>query len=168
MKKSATFSDDRKYRYTLWREWNSILGVTTERKICTFIGLNPSTADETEDDPTIRRCIQFAKDFGCNALCMLNLFAFRATDPKVMLAEPDPVGFALNDWYIRNVTSYSNIVVAAWGTNGGHLDRDKQVVALVPNLQCLRVTKDGHPAHPLYLPKDLRPIPFPKGDPNAN
>jgi len=82
----ATFSTDRVYRYALWRVWDAALPSFV------VIGLNPSTADETENDPTIRRCIGFAKREGCGGLVMLNLFAVRATDPRVMMAHPEPIG----------------------------------------------------------------------------
>ncbi len=87
IEQSAVFSPSRKYRYVLRREWGD-----TERKMAVFIGLNPSTADETTDDPTIRRCMGYARDWGCSGLYMLNLFAVRATDPKDMLADLNPVG----------------------------------------------------------------------------
>ena len=80
--KTATFSECRKYRYTLWRRWDGLFA----SGYAMFIGLNPSTADETNDDPTIRRCIGYARDWGYGGLCMTNLFAFRATLPKNMKA----------------------------------------------------------------------------------
>lgn len=85
MKKSAILSDDRKYRYSLSRVWDE-----SKNKVM-FIGLNPSTADETEDDPTIRRCINFAKSWGYVGLEMTNLFAFRATAPKDMKNTKEPI-----------------------------------------------------------------------------
>jgi hypothetical protein len=151
MEKSATLSNDRKYRYTLWRSWEY------EKGYIIFIGLNPSTADETEDDPTIRRCIGFTKAWGYGSLCMINLFAFRATNPVDMLTESDPVG-PENDTYLFDVCKQSRLIIAAWGTNGGYLRRDKEVIQLIPNLYYLRLTKQGFPSHPLYLPKDLKPI----------
>jgi hypothetical protein len=127
-------------------------------KLAAFIGLNPSTADETNDDPTIRRCIGYAKAWGCDGLLMLNLFAFRATDPKMMQAADDPVG-PENDAALRQASG-AEIVIAAWGVGGTFKGRDKVVRELVPALQYLRLTKDGHPAHPLYLPKNLTPQPW--------
>jgi hypothetical protein len=82
-----------------------------------FIGLNPSTADETIDDPTIRRCVIFAKDWGYGALCMTNLFAFRATDPAIMKAHPEPVGES-NDGTLEELALSTVVVVAAWGVGG--------------------------------------------------
>lgn len=124
-----------------------------------FVGLNPSTADEVEDDPTIRRCIQYAKDWGYGALCMTNIFAFRHTDPVVMKAQGDPVG-PENDTALLHLAKDPGVVVAAWGNHGSHLGRGKHVTEMLANLTCLRRTKKGHPGHPLYLPKFLTPIPY--------
>lgn len=151
---SAVFSDDRRYRYELWRRW-------APGAYAMFIGLNPSTADETTDDPTIRRCIGFAKSWGFSALCMTNLFAFRATDPKLMKVEPFPIGGVDNDLALVSLAEAAGIVIAAWGVDGNHRERDAVVRSLIPNLQCLGTTKGGHPRHPLYLKKDVTPIPFP-------
>lgn len=155
MERSAVLSQDRRYRYQLFRVWDRQLPVAT------FIGLNPSTADETTDDPTIRRCIGYARAWGCGSLEMLNLFALRATDPFEMLRHPDPVGLR-NDFYLKQATIGTRVVVAAWGTMGGHLGRDQVVRGLIGDgLHCLRLTKAGHPWHPLYLPKGLTPVPWP-------
>lgn len=143
----AVFSPCRRYRYLLWRVWRP------GDKLVAFIGLNPSTADETANDPTVRRCIGFAERWGYGGLVMLNLFAFRATDPKVMKAEPEPVG-PENDQAIWNAAMAVDQVIAAWGTHGEHQGRDKRVRGQLQNLYCLGTTKDGHPRHPLYLPND--------------
>ncbi len=111
MERSAKFSNDRKYRYELWRRWKP------GGEYAAFICLNPSTADETADDPTVRRCIDYSQRWGYHAFCMLNLFAFRATDPRVMKAAIAPVG-AFNDEAIRRVADGAGIVVAAWETMG--------------------------------------------------
>jgi len=124
-----------------------------------FIGLNPSTADETTDDPTIRRCVGFARAWGYDALCMVNLFAYRATNPADMEKDVEPIG-TYNDYTLKKLASGAGIVIAAWGAHGTHLGRDAQVRALLPTLHYLRLTKDGHPGHPLYLPSNLRPIPW--------
>lgn len=145
--KSATLSPCRKYRYSLFRWWDK------SKPYVLFIGLNPSTADETEDDPTIRRCIGFAKKFGFGGICMANLFAFRATDPAVMKMEVDPVG-PDNDEWLKKLASEANQVVASWGINGTHLDRNHEVKGLIPSMMCLGETMEGHPKHPLYLPKE--------------
>ena len=149
----ATFSPCRTFRYTLWRSWPSGSGYAC------FIGLNPSTADETEDDPTIRRCIAYAKAWGYAGLVMLNAFGYRATYPRDMLAAHDPVG-PDNDEHIRLLTRDAAVVIAAWGNHGEHLERFRAIGTLVPKLSCLKVTKPGHPSHPLYLKADLRPMPY--------
>lgn len=147
----AHFSSCRQYRYSLWRQWGSSLDYVM------FIGLNPSTADETRDDPTVRRCIAFAKAWGFSNMCMTNLSAIRATDPRVMLAHLDPVG-PENDQLLIAMARVAGIVVAAWGVHGTHRGRGAQVRAMIPGLHVLRLTKEGHPAHPLYLPKTLKPV----------
>lgn len=163
MWKHADLSEDRKYRYVLARIWEQ------ELHYACFICLNPSTADETEDDPTIRRCVNYAKEWGYGGMVMCNLFAFRATDPKDLKAADAPVGEIvekfgeLNDLNILDYASSAGVVVAAWGTHGSWQARDIAVAGLLKGevrLNCLKTTKDGHPSHPLYLPKDLEPIPF--------
>lgn len=124
-----------------------------------FVGLNPSTADETNDDPTIRRCIAFAKSWGHEALCMTNLYAFRATDPNDMFAAKEPIG-AQNDSFLRDMASRAGIVIAAWGVHGAHRGRGTAVQKMLSPLHVLKLTKDGHPSHPLYLKKDLQPFPW--------
>jgi len=149
---SAELDDDLIYRYALWRVWDD------DRPYVQFIGLNPSTADAVEDDPTIRKCYGFASRWGYGGFCMTNLFAFRATKPAVMKRAVDPVG-PENDQWLNAVASFADIQVAAWGLHGRHRGRDKIVLAMFPNLQCIHVTKDGHPGHPLMLGYDsvLRP-----------
>jgi len=122
-----------------------------------FIGLNPSTADETLDDPTVRRCIGFADDWGYDALCMTNIFAFRATDPKVMKAAKDPVGPGNNE-ALLNLAASSGIIIAAWGVHGDHMARGELVECMLNNLMCLGKTKHGFPKHPLYLKRTTTPI----------
>ena len=150
MERGADISPCGRYRYTLWRKWGA--GGT-----CNFIGLNPSTADATLDDPTIRRCIGFARAWGYGGLMMTNLFAWRATDPRNMLAADDPVG-PDNDQTLRATWLNAAITVAAWGAHGTHQGRGAHVRAMLPALHYLRLTKDGHPGHPLYLPASLRPV----------
>jgi hypothetical protein len=156
----CAFSEDRRYRYVLWRCWAAV-----ERpRYLMVIGLNPSTADETQDDPTIRRCVGFAKDWGFDALCMTNLFAFRATDPAVMKAEPEPEGPDNGEW-LAKLGKGAGLVLAAWGVHGAHRRKDEIAEALfwsmgVP-LHALGTTKDGHPRHPLYMPKAAQPTPHP-------
>jgi len=161
MTKQTIFSPCRTYRYALWREWIGGEGYAM------FVGLNPSTADETQDDPTIRRCIAFAKDWGYAALCMTNLFAFRATEPAKMKAAADPIG-PENDFHLMRLAKDAGVIVAAWGAHGTYRGRATEMMAMLRSLQapgtegkrlhCLRLTKDGHPGHPLYLPKTLTPV----------
>ena len=121
MKTDAKLSECRQYRYALWRTWDD------SKPYAMFVGLNPSTADETDDDPTIRRCIVFAKDWGYGGLCMANLFAYRATDPSNMFSAQDPIG-PQNDVWLERLAKDAGIVVAAWGNHGGHLGRSKIVL----------------------------------------
>ena len=146
---TAIFSEDRKYRYALRRSWEE------QQPFCLFIGLNPSTADETNDDPTIRRCIGFAKDWGYGGLYMANLFAFRATKPKDMKLEYDSIGIENNEWLLR-LSERVVRTIAVWGIGGGYKNRDKEVVKLIPNMFCLGTTKHGFPKHPLYLNKNTK------------
>jgi len=152
---ATAFSPCRKYRYLLWRHW----GEDWASNYAMFVGLNPSTADEVQDDPTIRRCIKFSKDWGYSGLCMANIFAYRATDPKDMLKIEDPVGVE-NDGYLMEYAANAGVVIAAWGNHGSHKGRHLEVKAMIPGLHCLRVTKAGMPNHPLYLPQSLTPIAF--------
>lgn len=148
----AVFSKDEQYRYKLIREWDVSLPSVA------FIGLNPSTADESVDDPTIRRCVGFAKAWGYGRLVMLNLFAYRATDPtELRRLDIEPVG-ALNDVFLRALPLHSELIVAAWGAQGTYLGRDVVVRQRLPNLHYLRLTQGGQPSHPLYLPGDLTPV----------
>ena len=153
MKTDAKLSECRKYRYALWRTWDET------KPYAMFIGLNPSTADEIEDDPTIRRCINFAKYWGYGGLCMANLFAYRTNDPSEMMAATDPVGADNDEWLIK-LTKEAGAVVAVWGNKGSFLGRSKKVMKLVPNLHYLKINKSGEPAHPLYLRSDLKPMPM--------
>ena len=151
MIKDTIFSPCREYRYTLYREWSP------GDRIVQFIGLNPSTADEINNDPTVTRCINYAKRWGYDAMYMTNIFAYRATDPRVMKAHPEPVG-SENDHYLSLVAREVDIVIAAWGTHGAYLNRGDQVKQLIRDLHCLKITNGGHPSHPLYLPARLVPI----------
>jgi len=154
---TAWFSEDQAYRYLLTR-W---LG--DEPKVMTWIMLNPSTADAFTDDPTIRRCIRFARREGCGTIRVVNLFAYRATDPRELSAPGrDPVG-PDNDRFLDEHTQAS-LVVAAWGAGGTLNGRAREVggrlAAAGTRLNCLGVTKDGHPRHPLYVRSDAPLIPW--------
>lgn len=153
---SAIFSPCRTWRYTLERIW-----WPQDQHWVAFIGLNPSTADEVQDDPTVRRCIGFAKSWGFGRMLMLNIFAYRATLPRDLRAAQDPVG-PMNDTWLIGSTKRASLVVAAWGTHGVYQNRHQNILKIFQNagttLHCLRVTKDGLPGHPLYLPRNLAPI----------
>lgn len=138
-------------------------------KRCVFVMLNPSTADGNEDDPTIRRCVNFAKQWGFDRLEVVNLFAYRATDPKQMLAvspDIDPVGFE-NQAAVREALDHAGLIVCAWGAHGGHLGQDETMLGWIEAdnwcdapVVALGLTKDGHPRHPLYLRADAPRAPF--------
>lgn len=156
IKSTAEFSPCRTWRYSLTRCWDETLPTIA------FICLNPSTADETVNDPTVRRCIDYAQRWGFGRFVMLNLFAFRATDPGDMMAAVDPVG-PENDWHIRMNFERVSAVVLAWGNDGAFRGRSRHVMKLLagartrhtPRLECLTITGLGEPGHPLYLRKDL-------------
>lgn len=154
--KGAAFSDDRRYRYSLWRWWGGGNG-----QKCCFIMLNPSTADENVLDPTVTRCVGFARDWGFSGLVIANIFAFRATNPKELYRTIAPVG-PENDGAILAAALQSGCVVCAWGTHGEHMHRAATVKNLLAAYEpvCLGVTKDGHPKHPLYLRRDTQRRPF--------
>lgn len=144
----AVLSNCGEYRYRLSRTWD------VEKPTVAFLMLNPSTADASEDDPTIRRCLGFAKDWGYGSLVVANLFALRTPDPSNLRDHPDPVG-PENDEYLRDVCEQAEKVVAAWGANGSFNDRALEVTqTLESDLFALDTTKDGHPVHPLFQPAD--------------
>jgi hypothetical protein len=160
--KTADISPDGVYRYTLNRIWGSGRGVLP------WIMLNPSTADHEVDDPTIRRCIGFARSLGYAGITVTNLYAFRATDPRALLGATDPVG-PRNDTILRRTMVAAAgdglPVIAAWGVNA----RPERVAELLTwpgadRLHCLGVTRDGYPRHPLYLSKDAALSPWPITD----
>lgn len=149
----AKLSACRTYRYALWRIWDQT------QPYAMIIGLNPSTADEIHDDPTLTRCISFAKAWGFGGVCMANLFAFRATAPSKMKASIDPIG-SDNDAWLAKLSQEAGIVVAAWGNDGSYLGRSTAVKASLAQLHCLKLNKSGEPAHPLYLKSSLKPVPM--------
>lgn len=153
MEKKAIISKDKIYRYKLSRTWDST------KPTILFIGLNPSIADENVDDPTITRCINFAKDWGYGTLLMANLFAFRSTYPKDIYLIDDPIGKD-NDHYLLECVTQSDLIVACWGNNGTYMNREKVITELVPNLYCLQKNKNGTPHHPLRPPRNIHPLPF--------
>src|SRR4051794_33028496 len=152
LEQNAVISICGRYRYLLTRQVGP--GLCT----ATFIMLNPSTADATNNDPTIRRCIGFARQWGCGQLVVLNLFAMRATDPADMKLADDPVGPENKDWFDRTLRDQDDgPVVCAWGVHGEHRGQDLTVLGWLKSYGirplALGVTRDGHPKHPLYLPK---------------
>lgn len=153
MYRSAEFSPCKLYRYTLTRIWDD------SKPACAFLLLNPSTADEIQDDPTIRRCIGFAKSWGFGALVILNLFAWRSTNPDVLGMIDDPVGVDNMAW-ILYATKDVPLILCGWGTKAVR-NQDKEVLALLRahgrKLSALQVNQDGTPSHPLYLRSDLVP-----------
>lgn len=124
-----------------------------------FLMLNPSTADESKNDPTVERCERWARSWGYGGLLVCNLFAFRATDPIDMKAARDPVG-PDNDAAILECADRAGKVICGWGNHGGHLGRSSAVRKALAwkELHCLRITQAGEPQHPLYLPNDIKPI----------
>ncbi len=159
---TATFSDDRVYRYDLVRQW----GPGTQH---VWVMLNPSTADETMDDPTIRRCINFSKSWGAGRLVVVNLYAMRATRPAKLLDVDDPEG-SENAWYVRqHITAHqTTMVIAAWGTyvdkltpkTLGRLAIESMARVAHKPVRCLGRTQSGAPRHPLYVRGDTEPEPF--------
>ena len=151
LRNTAHLSRCRRYRYALWRTWDAQLPTVL------FIGLNPSTADEKADDPTLIRCMRFARDWGYGGVCMANLFAYRATDPAAMKRAANPVGLANNRW-LQRLAGEAGLVVAAWGNDGDYLNRAARVRALLGPLHCLARNRSGQPAHPLYQRADTTPV----------
>lgn len=152
---AAVISTCKRYRYRLSRHWDAAL------PLCAFVMLNPSTADGTRDDPTIRRCVGFARAWGCGGLVVVNLFAFRSPRPSDLAIVPDPVG-PENDTHVLDVCQDAAIVVAAWGAEPVARDRAEHVVQLLAGvrLECLGKTKGGFPRHPLYVPTTAERIAF--------
>ncbi|MGO8269215.1 DUF1643 domain-containing protein [Rhizobium ruizarguesonis] len=152
---SADFSTCGAYRYRLERRWDA------DRAKVAFIMLNPSTADASEDDPTIRRCIRFAKDWGFSGLIVGNLFALRSTDPQALYSHPDPIG-ADNDKHLGAIARSAETIICAWGTHGALHDRGREVAEMLNdfNLAALKLTAKGHPGHPLYVAAETQPKAF--------
>jgi len=143
-----------KYRYTLARSW------AEQGPIVLFVGLNPSTADDIQDDPTLRRCMGFAQRWGYGGLRLVNLYAARATDPNLLATMSDPVG-PDNDEAIVDSAAGSQLIVAAWGNQGHASPRAPEVLALLDReVHCLEVTARGAPKHPLYARAALDPAQY--------
>jgi hypothetical protein len=156
--RSAELSDCGRYRYWLRRHWRH---GGNGKTVC-FLMLNPSTADALADDPTVRRCMAFCRAWGYSVLSVRNLFALRATDPRELLAAPDPVGPDGDAELAAAATA--DLVVCAWGAKVP-FGRDRQALELLAgrDLHCLGLTAAGHPRHPLYCKSDLTPQPYRPG-----
>lgn len=145
-----------RYRYTLRRSW------AADGPVGTFVMLNPSTADGTLDDPTIRRCVGFARTLGCASLLVVNLYAYRATDPRELRRVVDPVGPANDDAIAAAAVAAGECdgpLIVAWGGHA-HLDRVSDVMRLPGMGRAAALTKAGQPRHPLYLHRESRPSPW--------
>lgn len=158
MQGSAVFSPCERYRYSLLREWDD----TKPRVV--FIMLNPSTADAERNDPTVAKCIRYAKGWGYGCLEVLNLFAYRSTDPKELYKVENPEGLPENNERIIAAMESEALIVCAWGKHGNLNDRGLRVKIMALQrsryLHCLALNEDGTPSHPLYLLKTLEPIRF--------
>ena len=161
MRKGARISKCGNYRYKLWRIWDK------DKPKVMFLMLNPSTADGTNDDPTIRRCIGYAKSWGYGGLVVCNLFAYRSTHPETLLYCEETLG--INPIGDRNITtifrqaSKVDKIICAWGNEKivNKLIDDRlrsSLIILKDRLYILELSKYGVPKHPLYLKKDLKPI----------
>jgi hypothetical protein len=150
----ALFSRCRRWRYLLWRCWDEA------KPVANFLMLNPSTADEFQLDPSCTRARNYAEHWGYGAVVITNIFGWRATDPGEMKAVKDPVGRG-NDAAILKAARDAKLVVCAWGNHGLHLERSRHVTGLLREanvpLNFLRMNGQGEPAHPLYLPGNLKP-----------
>lgn len=155
---TAIYSDDERYRYVLTRTWDA-----TGPRV-SFVMLNPSTATETQNDPTVERCERRARALGFGAFRVTNIFAYRATDPRDMRTQSDPVGGVANDTAILDAARWADVTVCAWGTHGAHMNRGPAVEALLRDigkpLTMLGLSKAGHPKHPLYIGYAVQPVPW--------
>ncbi|MBC2836307.1 DUF1643 domain-containing protein [Paragemmobacter straminiformis] len=155
---TAVYSDCEAYRYLLTRVWNA----GGQRAL--FVMLNPSTATEAQNDPTVERCERRARALGFGSFRVTNIFAYRATDPRVMRAQADPIGPENDAAITQSATGWADRIICAWGTHGAHLDRGAQVEALLRStgrpLFTLGLTQGGHPKHPLYIGYDQQPEPW--------
>lgn len=152
----AELSPDGDHRLLLGRQWND------ERPLVAFIGLNPSTADATTDDPTVRRCVSFALDWGFGGLLVANLFTFRAADPRLLAAAKTPLTFGADN-ALRDVGDRADLVIESWGAHAmaTSTGRDRHVRALLAGRArraVLGLTQDGAPRHPLYAPAGTTPL----------
>ncbi len=152
---TAIYSDCERYRYALTRVWDDEGGRVH------FVMLNPSTATEVQNDPTVERCERRARALGFGGFRVTNIFAWRDTDPRKMRAAADPVG-PDNDAAILDGTAWADRTICAWGTHGEHLNRGPYVHQLLLGLDVplyhLGLSKAGHPKHPLYISYQQEPV----------
>lgn len=151
LKSGAQFSTCRKYRYALWRIWDE------SKPLVMFIGLNPSTANETETDPTIKRVCAIAKFNGYGGVYMMNCFPFVSTDPKQMLlCHPESEEWKINEFWLWDVSKICKDIVFAWGNFDvvKEMGRDKDLSNLFPHAKALIINKNGSPKHALYCKKE--------------
>lgn len=153
IRKSAILSECGAYRYELRRTWDDRLPVLL------WIGLNPSTADHIQDDPTNRRIAGFSRRWGYGGYVLANLFAYRSPDPKALKQARDPIG-PENDTYLAKLSASAKKTICAWGNHGTLLNRAAEVLPLLNKPIALGVTKAQQPLHPLYCPADRQPAPF--------
>ncbi|MGV8094492.1 MAG: DUF1643 domain-containing protein [Mangrovibacterium sp.] len=147
----AIFSDDRKYRFALWRKWDQ------NKPLVMFIGLNPSTANETDPDPTIRRVTNFAKSWGYGGFYMMNLFAYVTPYPQELIISDEHI--QRNDHMLEHIAAQCKKIIFAWGSFKEAKDRAKGVSEKF-NGYALKINKDGSPMHPLYVPANTEPVLF--------
>lgn len=154
MLRTAEVSDCGTYRWTLTREWNAKLPRVG------FVMLNPSTADAEHDDPTLRRCVGFARQWGYGSLVVRNLYALRATDPTQLWQHDAPIGWRTPA--VLTACAQDALTICAWGAHGQRHNRGANVAAVLRRnhvaLFHLGITKTGQPRHPLYLPGSQKPI----------
>ena len=155
--KDAVISDCENYRYVLYRK----IKRQSEKSLC-FICLNPSTADAKEDDPTVRRCMRFARDGGYGGLYLVNLFAWRDKEKRVLLETPKEKVGPCCDYYIDRYVKNCDMTIAAWGAIHPGLEwRARDVSGRHDNLSALKITEGGHPWHPSRAPGNFDPVEFP-------
>ncbi len=155
MKSSAILSECQNYRYSLLRQWDNDLPLVN------FIGLNPSTADAVKNDPTIHKCIRYAQRWGYGGIIMTNLFAFRTSKPSELMSYTGNKIGKDNDSHLIQARDTSALSIAAWGNDGVHDNRWKDVTKLFDCLYCLKISSTGQPRHPLsHLKDDLEYIEF--------
>lgn len=155
-KSGAQFNEDRTKRYLLWRIWDD------EKPLLMMVCLNPSTANEVENDNTVTRCINFAKSHSYGGLYLGNLFPIRSTDPSLLYDLADPRDDC-NDKILIETRMMVDFCIIAWGNHGLINGHGKKMAELLAPVKCFRITKQGMPQHPLYLPKNIGLIDYKGG-----